>query len=431
MNIIGQSLEEREQYFHDYMQKIGERAKRVTSLAANLTAGEKNAILSAFASSLENRVEEILSANARDLDQAVQTGMSESMQDRLRLDTTRIHNICQAIGKIIALEDPIGIEERGWLHPKGMRIRQVRVPIGVVGIIYEARPNVTVDAACLCIKSGNVVILRGGKEALHTNMALVKIMRDTLEAMHMPVDLLQLLEHTDRSCANIMLRLNAYIDVLIPRGSKQLIQTVVQNSSVPVIETGAGVCHVYVDSCANLAMAVNIVNNAKTQRPSVCNAIETLLVHKAIAEELLPMVKAQLDEHAVVLHGCANTRSILGDTVLPTEESDYDTEYLGYAMSIRVVESLSEAVEHIARHSTKHSECIVTESQANADYFFQHVDSAAVYQNVSTRFTDGEEFGFGAEIGISTQKLHARGPMGLQALTTVQYRIVGNGQIRN
>jgi glutamate-5-semialdehyde dehydrogenase len=311
-----------------------------------------------------------------------------------------------------------------------LRIRQVRVPLGVIGIIFESRPNVTVDAAALCLKAGNAVILRGGKEALHSNTCLVEVMRNALESVGLPADLVQLVEKTDRETATEMMRLNGYLDVLIPRGGAGLIQAVVKNATVPVIETGAGNCHVFVDASAKCDMAVAIADNAKTQRPSVCNAIETLLVHKDIAQTFLPAVKQAFDAHGVLIHGCRQTREILGDCVIPAAEEDYATEYLGYEIAVRVVDSVEEAVAHILKYSTRHSECIVTESMENAEFFQNNVDSAAVYVNASTRFTDGEEFGFGAEIGISTQKLHARGPMGLAALTTVQYRITGNGQIR-
>lgn len=413
-----------------YMEELGKRARAAAPAAAKAGSVQKNAALQKISEALLSHTKEITQANAQDLAAAVQNGMRASMQDRLRLDEKRIAAISAAVQKVIALEDPIGTEDKGWLRPNGLRIRQVRVPLGVVGIIFESRPNVTVDAAVLCLKAGNAVILRGGKEAIHSNICLVSVMRSALEEAGLPADLVQLVEKTDREIAADMMRLNGYLDVLIPRGSAGLIQAVVKQATVPVIETGAGNCHVYVDKSADLAMAVNISDNAKTQRPSVCNAIETLLVHKDIAPDFLPAVKAAFDKHSVVIHGCEKTREILGDCVIPASEEDYAGEYLGYEIAVKVVDSTQEAIDHILQYSTKHSECIVTSSMEDAELFQNSVDSAAVYVNASTRFTDGEEFGFGAEIGISTQKLHARGPMGLLALTTIQYRINGNGQVR-
>ncbi|MDE7121962.1 MAG: glutamate-5-semialdehyde dehydrogenase, partial [Oscillospiraceae bacterium] len=319
---------------------------------------------------------------------------------------------------------------RGWVRPNGLRIRQVRVPMGVIGIIFESRPNVTVDAAVLCLKAGNAVILRGGKEAIFSNTCLVEIMRQALVDTGLPADCVQLVARTDRETAADMMRLNGYLDVLIPRGGAGLIQAVVKQATVPVIETGAGNCHVYIDDSAELDMAVAIADNAKTQRPSVCNAIETLLVHEKIAEKFLPAIRDAFASHKVIIHGCEKTREILGESVILATEEDYFKEYSNYEIAIRIVKDVREAVTHILTYSTHHSESIVTQDMQNAEYFLNSVDSAAVYVNASTRFTDGEEFGFGAEIGISTQKLHARGPMGLLALTTTQYRITGNGQIR-
>lgn len=413
-----------------YMEELGARAKAAAPAAAKAGTVLKNQALQAVSDALLAKTAYIMEENKKDLEAAVQNGMSAAMQDRLRLDEARIQGIAKAVLKLIALEDPIGTEDRGWVRPNGLRIRQVRVPLGVIGIIFESRPNVTVDAAVLCLKAGNAVILRGGKEAIHSNTCLVSVMREALETVGLPADLVQLVEKTDRETAAEMMQLNGYLDVLIPRGGAGLIQAVVKQATVPVIETGAGNCHVYVDASAKLDMAVNIANNAKTQRPSVCNAIETLLVHKDIAPAFLPHIQTAFAAHHVEIHGCQVTQSILGDSVIPAAEEDYETEYLDYKIAIRVVDSVEEAVAHILKYSTRHSECIVTESMENAEYFQNSVDSAAVYVNASTRFTDGEEFGFGAEIGISTQKLHARGPMGLQALTTIQYRIVGNGQIR-
>ena len=319
----------------------------------------------------------------------------------------------------------------GGTRPNGMRITKIRVPMGVVGMIYEARPNVTVDAAALCLKSGNCVILRGGKEAINTNKMLAALMRRAVETAGFDPNIIQLVEDTDRGIATDMMQANGLIDVLIPRGGAQLIKAVVQNATVPVIETGTGNCHVYVDESADLDMAVNIVDNGKTQRPSVCNAIETVLVHRDVADDFLLMMKNRLDEHHVELRGCPITRMILGEeNVVPADEDDYATEFLDYILAVRVVDDMAQALEHIAKYSTGHSECIVTESIFAAEEFQKRVDAACVYVNCSTRFTDGEEFGLGAEIGISTQKLHTRGPMGLKELTTVKYLINGSGQIR-
>ncbi|MBE6849733.1 MAG: glutamate-5-semialdehyde dehydrogenase [Ruminococcus sp.] len=413
-----------------YMETLGQRAKAAAPAAAKAGTLLKNQALSAISEALLKNSAYIIAENAKDLEQAVQNQMSAAMQDRLRLDESRIQAIANAVCKLIALEDPIGTEDKGWVRPNGLRIRQVRVPLGVIGIIFESRPNVTVDAAALCLKAGNAVILRGGKEAIHSNTCLVSVMREALESVGLPADLVQLVEKTDRETAAEMMKLNGYLDVLIPRGGAGLIQAVVKQATVPVIETGAGNCHVYVDASADLAKAVAIANNAKTQRPSVCNAIETLLVHRDIAPAFLPHINTAFSAHHVEIHGCPETQRILGDGVIAATEEDYAKEYLDYKIAVRVVDSVEEAVAHILKYSTRHSECIVTQSMENAEYFQNSVDSAAVYVNASTRFTDGEEFGFGAEIGISTQKLHARGPMGLSALTTIQYRIIGSGQIR-
>ncbi|MDE6088878.1 MAG: glutamate-5-semialdehyde dehydrogenase, partial [Oscillospiraceae bacterium] len=390
----------------------------------------KNQALQAISDALRSRTDEIIQANQKDLELAVKNNMTAAMQDRLKLDQKRIENIANAVLKVAAMDDVIGEEVRGWVRPNGLRIRQVRVPMGVIGIIFESRPNVTVDAAVLCLKAGNAVILRGGKEAIYSNTCLVEIMRQALVDTGLPADCVQLVARTDRETAADMMRLNGYLDVLIPRGGAGLIQAVVKQATVPVIETGAGNCHVYIDDSAELDMAVAIADNAKTQRPSVCNAIETLLVHEKIAEKFLPAIQNAFASHNVIVHGCEKTREILGESVIPATEEDYFKEYSNYEIAIRIVKDVQEAVAHILTYSTHHSECIVTQNMQNAEYFLNSVDSAAVYVNASTRFTDGEEFGFGAEIGISTQKLHARGPMGLLALTTTQYRITGNGQIR-
>ncbi len=414
----------------NYMETLGQKAKQASYAAASAGTVLKNQALKAISDALLKNTDKILEENQKDMQNAVQNQMSPAMQDRLKLDAKRIQAIANAVLKVVALDDPIGEEVKGWLRPNGLRIRQVRVPMGVIGIIFESRPNVTVDAAVLCLKAGNAVILRGGKEAINSNLCLVKVMQSALESVGLPAELVQLVEKTDRETAADMMKLNGYLDVLIPRGGAGLIQAVVKQATVPVIETGAGNCHVYIDESAELEMAVHIADNAKTQRPSVCNAIETLLVHKNIAETVLPEIKKAFDQHEVIIHGCEGTKKILGDCVIPVTEEDYFKEYGNYEIAVKIVDSVEEAVAHIQKYSTNHSEAIVTQNMNNAEYFLNHVNSAAVYVNASTRFTDGEEFGFGAEIGISTQKLHARGPMGLLALTTTQYRITGNGQIR-
>ena len=415
----------------NYIERMGEKARACKSELANASSSQKNEALLQIAHALRRGAADIKRANEIDLKNAAARGMSESMQDRLRLDDKRIEGMAAACEKLCALADPIGEVIGGEVRPNGMRITKVRVPMGVIGIIYEARPNVTADAAALCLKSGNAVILRGGKEAINSNIELIEIMRRAVALAGFPEDIIQLVEDTDRGIALEMMQANGYIDVLIPRGGAKLIQSVVKNATVPVIETGTGNCHVYVDATADLDMAVNIVDNGKTQRPSVCNAVESCLVHRDVAEDFLPMLKARLDKHNVEIRGCALTRMILGEeNVKPATQEDFATEFLDYIISIRVVDSLGEAIEHIAKYSTGHSECIVTESLFSAEEFQKRVDSAAVYVNCSTRFTDGDEFGLGAEIGISTQKLHARGPMGLRELTTMKWLINGNGQIR-
>ena len=331
---------------------------------------------------------------------------------------------------MVNLEDPVGEILEGSVRPNGMRITKVRVPLGVAGIIYESRPNVTVDAAALCIKSGNAAILRGGKEAIHSNMVLMELMQQALKECGFAGETVQLVGDTSREVAAEMMRANDYIDVLIPRGGAGLIQAIVKNATVPVIETGTGNCHLYVDETAELSMAVSIADNGKTQRPSVCNALETCLVHQSAAKEFLPMLAEAFEAHQVEIRGCDRTREILGAGVMLATEEDYATEFLDYIMSVKVVDSIEEAIEHIRKYSTGHSECIVTSNYSHAEQFQKEVDSACVYVNCSTRFTDGGEFGLGAEIGISTQKLHVRGPMGLRELTTQKYLINGNGQIR-
>ncbi len=414
----------------NYILSLGQRAAKVKREIATASSVRKDAALEAMAQALLDNSASILEANAIDLENAAKNGMAVSLQDRLRLDQKRIQGMADGIAGVIALTDPVGQIDSGSIRPNGLRIVKTRVPLGVIGIIYEARPNVTVDAAALCLKAGNAVILRGGKEAFHSNQCLAGIMRGALEASGFSADIIQLVEDTSRESANEMMRLNGYLDVLIPRGGQGLIQSVVQNATVPVIETGTGNCHVYVDEFADLEMAADIVYNAKTSRPSVCNAAEGILVHKKVAERFLPLVKQRLDQKSVKLYGCERSAAILGEAVAPADDDIYATEFLDYALSIKVVDSIEEAVAHIERYGTQHSEAIVTDSLKQAEYFTANVDAAAVYVNASTRFTDGGEFGFGAEIGISTQKLHARGPMGIRELTTIKYVINGSGQIR-
>lgn len=415
----------------NYAETLGSRAKACRKAAATASTAEKNAALAAISAALREGVDIILDANNADLIAARENGMSEAMQDRLRLTADRINGIADGVDDVIKLEDPIGEVISGSVRPNGMSITKVRVPLGTIAIIFESRPNVTVDAAVLCLKSGNAVILRGGKEAFNSNRCLCSIMRSALAKVGLPEDLIQFVEDTSREVSNELMRCSDYIDVLIPRGGAGLIRACKQNATVPVIETGTGNCHVFVDETADLPMAVSIVNNGKTRRVSVCNAVESLLVHENIAEKFLPMIKAKLDEKNVEIRGCERTKAILGDSVVPATEEDYATEFLDYIISVKVVKSLDEAIAHIDRYTTHHSECIVTNDLANAERFQKEIDAAAVYVNVSTAFTDGGMFGLGAEIGISTQKLHARGPMGLRELTSMKFLIGGNGQIRS
>lgn len=396
-----------------------------------MTAGaKKNDALHAIANALRKHSDEIIKANEKDIENGKNSGMSESLLDRLKLSPERIEGMAQGIEQVAALADPVGRVLDGRTLDNGLKIEKVTVPMGVIGIIYEARPNVTSDAAALCLKAGSAVILRGGKEAINSNKAVANIMRDAIEKAGFPKDCVALVEETSRQSATELMQLSDYLDVLIPRGGAGLIKSVVNNAKVPVIETGTGNCHVYVDKSADIDMAANIIYNAKTSRPSVCNAIETVLVHKDIASEALPAIKAELDKKNVEIRGCEKTRAILGDSVVPATENDYATEFLDYILSVRVVDDIDAAIEHIAKYSTGHSESIITNDYASAEKFTSCVDSAAVYVNASTRFTDGGEFGLGAEIGISTQKLHARGPMGLNELTSSKYIIKGNGQVR-
>ena len=415
----------------EMLERMGAAARAAARALASATAGEKNKALQCMAQSLLERQEEILAANRQDMDAAAESGMAKAMLDRLSLSPSRIAGMADGLRQVAALADPVGEIVQGGLRPNGLRIEKTRVPLGVVGIIYEARPNVTSDAAALCLKAGNAVILRGGKEALRSNAAVADALRDGLASAGLNPDAVQLVRDTSRETANAMMRLHGVIDVLIPRGGAGLIRAVVENATVPVIETGVGNCHIYVDRDADIAMAARITVNAKASRPSVCNAAETLLVHEEIAPRALPVIAKALEEAGVQLRGCERTREILADpAVLPATEEDWATEYLDYILAVRVVPSLEAAAEHIAAYGTGHSECIVTDSHAAAERFTAAVDAAAVYVNASTRFTDGEEFGMGAEIGISTQKLHARGPMGLRELTTVKYIVYGDGQVR-
>ncbi|MBQ9898806.1 MAG: glutamate-5-semialdehyde dehydrogenase [Ruminococcus sp.] len=413
-----------------YTQDLGIRAKAAEPAVSAASSALKDAALAAIARALRENAQEIIAENAKDLAAADENGVSKAMQDRLRLDEGRIEGMAKGVDELIALADPVGSVIGGGSRPNGLRIIKTRVPLGVIGIIYESRPNVTVDAAALCLKAGNCVILKGGKEAINSNICLGRIMRRAIEESGLPADAVQVVENTSREITNELMQLRGYLDVLIPRGSARLIQAVVNTAKVPVIETGAGNCHVYVDASADLGMAVEITDNAKTQRPSVCNAIETLLVHKDIADTFLPAIAERFKAHDVKIYGCDRTIAVLGDGVEKATETEYATEFNDFVIAVKVVDSVDEAIEHIRKYSTKHSECIVTSSLANAEKFQREVDAAAVYVNASTRFTDGGEFGFGAEIGISTQKLHARGPMGLTELTTVKYLVSGNGQIR-
>ncbi|MDR1564724.1 MAG: glutamate-5-semialdehyde dehydrogenase [Oscillospiraceae bacterium] len=409
---------------------MGELAREAAKTLRIADTSAKNKALHAIADALLANSARILEQNAEDIKNGKKNGLTPALLDRLRLDSERIAGMAEGVRQVAALDDPIGEVISGSVRPNGLKLQKVRVPLGVIGIIFEARPNVTSDAAALCLKSGNVCILRGGKEAINSNLAIAEVMRKALEESGLPIDCVQLVEDTSRESASELMRLSKYLDVLIPRGGAGLIQTVVQNSTVPVIETGAGNCHVYVDKSADIPMAAEIIYNAKTSRPSVCNAIETILVHKDISVEALPAIKQRLDEKNVELRGDEQTRFILGEKVTPATDEDYYTEYGDYILAVKVVADIDEAIEHIAKYSTGHSECIVTKDYASQLKFTSSVDSAAVYVNASTRFTDGGEFGLGAEIGISTQKLHTRGPMGLRELTSNKFIILGQGQVR-
>ncbi len=409
--------------------EIGRLAKEAEPILRKLSTAKKNEVLERAASYLEEGYEELISANDLDMKAAKENGMQEGLLDRLKLTRDRIGQMAEGLRQLVNLEDPIGEVISMKKRPNGLIIGQKRVPLGVVGIIYEARPNVTADAFGLCFKTGNAVILKGGKDAIHSNTVIVRLIQKAVEDCGIPGTAIQLIEDTSRETTKAFMKLNRYVDVLIPRGGAGLIRSVVENSTIPVIETGTGNCHIYVDETADLEMAVSIIFNAKTQRIGVCNACESLVVHESVVDQLLPMLKKRLDEKQVELRGDERVEGAVSG-IVPATEEDWGKEYLDYILSIKTVSSLDEAIEHINRYNTGHSEAIITHDYFHAQRFLEEVDAAAVYVNASTRFTDGYEFGFGAEIGISTQKLHARGPMGLLALTTTKYIIYGDGQIR-
>ena len=411
-----------------YLNDIGQRAKTTAPSLARLSSTLKNNLLALMADYLIAHQDEIVNANLEDLKNATAKGLSAPLIDRLTINQPRIIAMAEGLRVLIGLEDPVGKVISMWKRPNGLEIGQQRVPLGVVGIIYEARPNVTIDVAGLCLKTGNAVVLRGGSEALNSNRILVKLLRQALKDSKLPEDAIQLVDRSEREAATALMRLNQYLDVLVPRGGAGLIKSVVENSTVPVIETGVGNCHTFIDRDADLEMAQAIAYNAKVQRPGVCNAMETLLVHEAIAPKILPSLAKSYQAAGVELRGCPRTCDLID--AKPATEADWATEYLDLILAVKVVADIDEAITHINKYGTKHSECIVTKDYQRARRFLAEVDAAAVYINASTRFTDGFEFGFGAEVGISTQKLHARGPMGLEALTTIKYIIYGNGQVR-
>ena len=410
------------------LNKMGQAAREASRQLALLGEQKKNQVLETVAQELLAKADEIIAANKVDLENA--TNMPEKFIDRLKIDNDRIAAMAEGVRQVAQLADPIGKIDAGWVNYAGLQIEKKRVPLGVVGMIFEARPNVTVDASALCFKSGNAVILRGGKEALQTNIKITKVIRQALEQEGINPDAVQVITETSHELANEFMQLTDYLDVLIPRGSARLIQTVLNTAKVPVIETGAGICHVYVDKFADKKMAVEITTNAKVQRPSVCNAIENLVIHQDVAQEYLPAIADELQKYNVELRGDEKVCEILGDKATLATAEDWDTEYNDYIIAIKIVSSIDEAINFINEHNTKHSEAIITENYICSQKFLDEIDAACVYVNASTRFTDGFEFGFGAEIGISTQKLHARGPMGLEALTSTKYVIRGNGQIR-
>lgn len=407
-----------------------EAAENASQELVKISADTKNGALRNIAKALVERSDEIIEANRIDIENAIANGTREAMIDRLTLNRERIEGIADGVKEVCELDDPIGAIISQWERPNGLVIAKKRVAMGVIGIIYEARPNVTVDAAVLCLKTSNACILRGGSEAINSNKAIMKIMQEAAYSCGIPEGTLNIIEDTSRETATRLMKMNGYVDMLIPRGGKGLIKSVVENATVPVVETAAGNCHIYVDKYADLSMAESIVMNAKVQRPSVCNAMETLLIHKDIAKEFIPQIFDALKESNVEIRCDDIAKSIYPDGVFDATEEDYYTEYNDYILAVKVVNSIDEAICHINKYNTKHSEAIITEDKSGQDRFLNEVDAAAVYVNASTRFTDGFEFGFGAEIGISTQKMHARGPMGLEALTSVKYVVYGNGQVR-
>ncbi len=411
------------------VKELGINAKKASRVLSTAKA-QKNEALKNIAWALLDNADFIIEANDIDIKNGRENGLSDAMIDRLRLDKERIEGIAQGVREIIAMPDPVGKVLSGNKLENGLDISKVTVPLGVIGIIFESRPNVTADAAALCLKAGNCVILRGGKEAINSNKAIVKVMRDAIEKAGLPQDCINLVEDTTRQSSIELMGLTEYLDVLIPRGGAGLIRAVVENAKVPVIETGVGNCHAFVDESADIEMAKNIIFNAKTSRVSVCNALETMLIHEKIADKALPAIYDKLKEKNVKIKGCEKTLAILGDSITKATDDDYATEFLDYILAVKVVSTLEETLDHIAKYSSGHSETIITENFKNAEYFLNHVDSSAVYVNASTRFTDGGQFGLGAEIGISTQKLHARGPMGLENLVSTKYIIRGDGQIR-
>lgn len=411
------------------LELMGEKALNAKRLTAKLGINDKNKALEKIAELIIHKTDYIISENNKDMENGKAAGMNQGLLDRLLLTPERIKGMAEGVRKVISLDDPVGEVISMWERPNGLRIGKKRVPLGVIGIIYESRPNVTLDAFSLCFKAGNTVILKGGSDAINSNKAIVNVIKEALKSVDISSDCIQLIESTDRAVTTEFMHMNQYVDVLIPRGGAGLIKAVVNNATIPVIETGTGNCHVYVDESADFDMALNIIENAKTQRIGVCNACESILVHKNIADCFIPQLADRLFTHNVEIRGDKKSRLIVPSFTEATEE-DYRTEYLDYIVSLKVVDSLDEAIDHINKNNTGHSETIVTNDYNNSQKFLDEIDAAAVYVNASTRFTDGFEFGFGAEIGISTQKLHARGPMGLKELTTTKYIIYGNGQIR-
>ena len=410
--------------------EIGKNAKAAARVLAAATTDEKNAALLKIADALEQSCAAILAANEADMAAGREKAMTAALLDRLLLDGSRVKGMADGVRQVAALPDPVGRILSDEVRPNGLRLVKTAVPIGVIAVIYEARPNVTADSAVLCLKSGNACILRGGREAIHSSAAIAEVMRNALAGTALPADCIQLITDTSHESATELMHLNGYVDVLIPRGSKRLIDAAVHNATVPVIQTGSGVCHIYVDKAADIGMAANIIFNAKTSRPSVCNAAECMLLHRDIAKKALPVIAARLKEKHTEIRGDAEVMAILGDAAVPATDADWGREYGDYIIAAHVVGGIDEAIEYVYQYSTGHSECIVTDDEAAAEKYLNSVDAAAVYHNASTRFTDGGEFGLGAEIGISTQKLHARGPLGLNELTSMKFKVYGAGQVR-